>query len=184
MPRQTRSVGVVVRTTGNPADLTGSVRRRIEGVDRAAIVYDVATMPERVARQWTRARFTSWLMGVLAGLALLLATLGVHGVLSQMVRRRRAEIGLRLALGASRGGIVASVVRRAVVLVGGGAVLGLLGAAGLVGLVRRLLFDVTLGDPGVIVGIALFIVGVGATAAWLPAARAARVDPLTVLRQQ
>ena len=129
-----------------------------------------------------RPRFMSWIMAVFAGISLLVAALGVYGVVAYGVERRTREIGLRLALGATRSGIAASVGRRTLVLLSAGLAAGAVGAAGLGHLMRAMLFGVTPFDPvpyalvGVTLAVAVMI------AAAVPTRRATRVDPLSALR--
>ena len=178
-----RNFSVLLRTAVPPETLIETARRAIRGVEPGATIFDVATMEERVAQQMTRPRFVSWLMGVFAGLALLLAAIGVYGVLAQQVARRTQEIGIRMALGAGAGEILRLVLTRGMTLVGTGLAAGALGALLLSRLLDTVLFGVSQTDPVTFGGVMLTLGVVALVATWIPARRAMRVDPLVALRR-
>jgi putative ABC transport system permease protein len=131
----------------------------------------------------TQERVMAALSGIFGALALLLAALGLYGVTSYAVNRRRAEIGIRLALGAAPGGVVALILRRALALIGGGILAGSLVSLWLARFVSPLLFGLQPRDPATLTAAILLLGAVGVLAAWLPARRASRIDPTRVLRE-
>jgi ABC-type antimicrobial peptide transport system permease subunit len=131
-----------------------------------------------------RPRLLAQLLGGFAGLALLLAAIGTYGVLSYMVAERRREIGIRMALGADQGSVLAQVMKQGLVLTSVGIVVGLAGALGLNQLIASLLFGVQPTDPVTMVAVVATITLVAAIACWLPAWRASRLDPNVVLRSE
>jgi predicted permease len=180
---QVRTFSVMLRTAVPPETLVETVRRAIRGVEPGATVFNAATMEERVSRQMARPRFVSWLMGAFAGLALLLAAIGVYGVLAQQVARRTQEIGIRMALGAGAGEILRLVMRRGLGLVGLGLAIGAAGALAMTRLLQTLLFGVSQTDPVTFGGVMAVLGTVALVATWIPARRAMRVDPLVALRR-
>jgi ABC-type antimicrobial peptide transport system permease subunit len=135
-----------------------------------------------LAESIQRPRFLAQLLGVFAGLALLLAAVGTYGVVSSIVAERRREIGIRMALGANRSSVLAHVMREGLLLTGIGVVVGLAGAFGLNRLIASLLFGVRPTDAPTAAGVAATMIIVAAVACWLPAWRASRLDPSAVLR--
>jgi len=144
-------------------------------------VYAVATMDELIGGQTSRSRFTMWLMGVFAAVALVLAAIGLYGVMAYLVSQRRREIGIRLALGAARGDILQLVVGSGARLIGAGLAIGLGLAFALQRLVASLLFGVTAVDGASVAAVGL-LAAVALGACCLPALRATRVDPNSALR--
>lgn len=141
-------------------------------------------MDEVFAESVSRPRLLANLMGIFAGLALLLAALGTYGILSYMVSERRREIGIRMALGAAQGAVVQMIMRQGVAIAAAGLVLGLLGALALNRVMASLLFGVEPTDPATFLAVSATIVGVALVACFLPARRAAQVDPMVVLRDE
>jgi putative ABC transport system permease protein len=182
-PPQSRNFSLLVRTRVPPETVTDSVRRAIRSVEPGATTFNVATMEDRVSGRMARPRFVSWLMGVFAGLALLLSAIGVYGVLAQNVARRTQEIGIRMALGAGAGEILRLVLRRGLGLVGLGLAIGAAGALALTRLLQTLLFGVSQTDPVTFGGVIAVLGAVALVATWIPARRAMRVDPLVALRR-
>ncbi|MHB1225184.1 MAG: ABC transporter permease [Gemmatimonadaceae bacterium] len=174
---------LVVRADGDPAALASAIRARVWRVDPDLPVERVAPLGELLGESVTSTRFNAALLTLFALAALLLAAIGVYGVLSYTVAQRTREIGVRLALGAPRGQLVRQVVARGM----GGALLGIaVGIAGALGASRALsavLVGVSARDPAVFVTVAVLLSLVAAAAAWLPARRASRVDPALALRQ-
>jgi len=173
---------LLVRTEGSPEAALGAVRAQIAALDPEQPVSQIRTMQDVVAGSVQQPRFTVLLLGLFAGTALLLAMLGIYGVMAYTVGRRTREIGIRLALGAGRADILRSVLGRGIALTGVGAGLGLLAAAGLSRFLRSLLFEVTPTDPWTFAGVTLLLAGVALLACYLPARRATRVDPMVTLR--
>jgi len=175
-------VTIAVRTAVPPGSLGPSVRAAVRSIDASIIVSGVGTMRELVQRQASPWQFVTWLMGVFAAIALALAIVGIYGVLSYAVNQRTREIGVRMALGASRMAIVRLILSQAVVLIGVGLGAGLGGSAALSRSLRALLIGVTTVDPLTFGAVAVLLALVGIVASYLPARRATRVDPLVALR--
>jgi predicted permease len=175
---------VAVRATGDPGPMTGAISDAIWSVDPDQPISDVRLMSEIVTRSLGPQRFNSILLGSLAALALLLAAVGLYGVVSHLVLRQTREIGVRMALGATPAGVVTAFVRQAVGLAAVGIVVGLAGAYGLTRVLRTLVTDMSTTDPWVFGAAALTLVAIAALAALRPALRAARVDPAQALRSE
>ena len=179
-PAETRDL--VVRANGTPESIVAAVRATVASMDPMAPVYQVTTMSGLVNESLARDRFTLVLLGGFAVVSLLLAAVGIYGVFAADVAQRRKEIGIRVALGAPTGGVVALVIRgavaRAAVGVALGTVLGLAAARAM----RSLLFGVGSADPVSFVGVAALLMLVAVVATLVPALRASRVSPLTALR--
>ena len=175
---------VAVRATGDPGPLTGAISDAIWSVDPDQPISDVRLMSEIVTRSLGPQRFNSILLASLAALALLLAAVGLYGVVAHMVLRQTRDIGVRMALGATRAGVVTLFVRQAVGLAIVGILIGLVGAYGLTRVLRTLLTDMSTTDPWVFGAAALTLVAIAAIAALRPALRAARVDPAQALRSE
>jgi putative ABC transport system permease protein len=175
---------VFLRGAVSTQELAGLLRKELQDMDPNLPLTDVKLMDERFGDATWRPRVSASLLGAFAGLALLLAILGLYSVMSQGVEQRRREIGLRLALGATRGDILRLVVGRVVLIAGAGVVLGILLAIPSCRLLSGLLYQVRPGDPAVlaVLSIGLMLVAVGA--GFIPARRATRVDPLTSLRNE
>jgi predicted permease len=177
-----RARWVVARTEGDAAALAPAIREAIRSVDPGQPVVRVTTLETMVGASEARRRFALAVLEAFAALALVLAGVGLYGVLAGSVSERTREIGVRAALGASREGLRVMVVRQAMGLTGLGVAFGLLGAAIGSSVLASLLFGVSRLDPltyGSVVGV---LMGVAAVAAWVPAARASRVDPVRTLR--
>jgi len=175
---------LVVRTTGDPVALTSAVRRIIAGVDPQQPVVAVRTMEETLNRTVEDRTQQMTLLGAFAGLALLLASIGIYGVLSYLVTQRRREIGVRMALGATSSTVVGMVLRRGLALTGTGLAVGFVAAVLGTRAMKTMLYGVDAIDPATFAGVAAVLCAIAALACWVPAMRAARVDPIVVLRDE
>jgi putative ABC transport system permease protein len=175
---------LLVRTSGNPAALTSAVRGAIAEQDPALAVFGLETMDETMSRSIAERRFTMLVLALLASVALVLAAIGIHGVLSYTVGQRTREIGIRVALGAQPGRVVRMVVGHGMTLAVAGAALGMLGAWVLTRSIRALLFEVAANDPQTFVLVPATLCVVAFAASYFPARRAVRVDPVTALRAE
>jgi ABC-type antimicrobial peptide transport system permease subunit len=162
--------------------MTAAITREIQSLDPELPVYDVSTMEQRLKDSLARRRFSMMLLGVFAASALILAAIGIYGVMSYWVNQRTHEIGLRMALGAQQSNILQLVIRQALVLVSFGIAIGLAGAFALTRVMSGLLFGVGATDRLTFVIISLFLGGMALLASYLPARRAAKVDPMVALR--
>jgi predicted permease len=173
---------VVVRTSNNPLNYVPAVRQQIQAVDPDLPIYEVFTMNQLIARSVASRRFNLLLLGVFAVVALLLATVGIYGVMSYATAQRTHEIGIRMALGAARRDIFKLIVRQGVRIVAMGLLTGLLGAFWLTRWMETLLFEVHATDPATYFVIALLLASVALFACFIPARRATRTDPIIALR--
>jgi putative ABC transport system permease protein len=173
---------LLVRTEGDPAALAGSIRAAFRQQDPALAVFGLEPFAETVSRSVAERRFTMVVLGLLASVALALAAIGVHGVLSCAVAQRTREIGIRLALGAHPSRVRRLVVREGLTLAGAGALLGLLAAWGTTRGLTSLLYGVAPTDPLTFVGVPAALTAVACAASYVPARRATRVDPVAALR--
>ena len=178
------SVSLLVRTTSDPAAAVAMVRREMRGLDPEIALSEVGTMGQALSLSIGKERFTMLLLGSFAALALLLAVIGVHGVLSYAVEQRRREMGIRMALGAQRSAVLRMVVRQGMALSLAGIVLGVLGALAVTRLLGALLFGVTPTDFGTFALVVVAITLVAALASFLPARAATSIDPVTSLRAE
>jgi len=175
---------LVVRTRGNPAALAPAIRQAIWSVDKDQPIVRVSTMDSLLAASAAERRFALVLFEAFAFAALILAAAGIYGVLSGSVSERTREIGVRSALGASRTGILALILRQGMALTAAGLLLGLIGAAITCRLLITLLFGVSPLDPVTYIAVVALLVTVSAVACWVPAWRAAQVDPCITLRAE
>jgi hypothetical protein len=172
----------VVKTALDPNLVIAEARRQVQAVDPDQPIYDVATVSQRLSDATARQRFNLLLLGLFAALALALAVVGIYGVMSYSVTQRTHEIGLRIALGAQSREVLKLVVGHALKLALLGGALGLISAALLTRLMANLLFGITPTDPITFALVVVTLAGVSFAAAWLPARRATRVDPMVALR--
>jgi putative ABC transport system permease protein len=175
---------LVVRASGDPASLASAVQSAIASLDRDLPVTDVLTMEQVVDRALWQPRFSTTLLAAFAGLAVLLAAVGIYGVMSYDVGRRTPEIGIRMALGARPADVLRSVLARGAGITAVGTLAGIGGALLLTRYLRTLLYHVSPNDPVVLAAAAALLGMVAMLAVWLPARRATRVDPLQALRSE
>jgi len=179
-----RKMTFAVRTTQPPELLTASLRRQILELDPNQPIGNVRTLEQSVERSVAARRFVMWLLGLFAATALLLATVGIYGVMSYTVSQNTREIGIRRALGAQTLDVLRLIVGHGMLLAIAGVLLGLLGAFGLTRLMVSLLFEVKATDQLTFAMVTLLLIGVAFLACYLPARRASKVDPLIALRHE
>ena len=178
-----RFVSFVVRTA-TPASVAEGIRAEIRRAAPDLPIQATVTMDEAVAASVAPPRFRMWLLALFAMAATLIATCGIYGLMAYAVTQRRREIGVRMALGAERRDVLRLVLMRALRIVVGGLLAGLAGAAGVTRVLQRFLFGVTPTDPIAFATVTLLLMAVGLLAAWLPARRATRIDPVRALRAE
>ena len=172
-----RYMTLVVRTAGDPAALAGAVESAVSSLDRDLPLSDVLTMQQVVDRALWQPRFSTTLLAGFAGLALVLAAIGIYGVMAYDVARRTQEIGIRMALGALPGDVLRSVMAQGGRLTATGVAVGIAGALGLTRYLRTMLYQVSPSDPAALAGAAALLGLVAMAAVWIPARRATRVHP-------
>ena len=179
-----RTMYLAIRTTTEPSNLTNAVRGVVQSLDRNLPLYEVKTMDQLVSVAVANPRLNLVLMGIFAGVALILATVGIYGVMSYSVTQRTHEIGIRMALGAQTSDVMKMVVKQGMALTGAGVVVGLAGALLTTRLMSSLLFGVSATDPITFGVISLILIGVALGACFVPARRATKVDPMVALRYE
>jgi len=177
-------VNLVVRTSSDPASVTAAVREAVHAIDPDQPISNVMTMNENLSGVLVTERFSAILMSVLAASGLLLAALGLYGVMAYSVSQRTAEIGLRVALGAQRADVLQLILGQGVRLTLLGVAIGLIFAWALTRLLVSLLFGVSATDPATFVSISLLLLSIALLACFLPARRALAVDPMVALRYE
>jgi predicted permease len=178
-------MSLVIRTNvSNPASITSQVRRELDGMDGSIPMTNVRVSDELMSRSLSKPRFNALLLSIFSATALLLTAIGIYGVMAYSVSQRTSEIGIRIALGAAQSSIFRLIVGQAMTLVGISLALGLIGAFAATRLLSSLLFGVGASDLLTFVAIILLVSFVAFLAAWLPARRAARVDPIIALRAE
>jgi putative ABC transport system permease protein len=178
------SVSFVIRTSGDPNGIAASVRARLLSASRGLPVEAVATMEQLIYRSTSEPRLQTFLLGCFAALSLMLAAVGVYGVMSNMVRQRTHEIGVRMALGAEGGDIIRLILTQSGALILIGSVIGLAGGIAFSRLIDSLLYGVKSTDPGIYATMVALLAAVALTASYIPARRATRVSPLEALRYE
>jgi putative ABC transport system permease protein len=173
---------LLVRTAGDPRALLPSIRAAVHALDPQLPVFATRTMDEAIAASIATQRSSATLVGGFSILALFLAALGLYGVLAYSVTRRTREIGIRIALGSPRTSIYGLIVRQGIIMVGLGILVGVLVSLSCGPLMRQFVYGVTPHDPANMIGVTALLAGITILACWLPARRAARVDPVIALR--
>src|SRR5262249_19087181 len=174
----------VIRTQGEPTVVAGAARDVIRQIDPEQPVADVRTMESLIGTSVARARFNTLLLTIFGVVALLLAGVGIYGVMAYSVAQRTHEIGVRMALGAGAADVLRLVIRRGLMLALGGVAIGLAGSFALTRLMKTLLFNVSETDPLTFAGVPLLLAFVALLACLIPARRAAKVDPMVALRYE
>ena len=174
----------VVRTAGDPLALRAAVEREMRAVDAALPVGHLRTVDEVISQSLARQNFNTLLLTLFAAIAMLLAAIGIYGLISYGVEQRMQEIGIRVALGASRGDLLRMIVMQGAKLASIGIAVGLAAAFGLTRFLASLLYGLKAVDPTTFVGVALAIGLVSLTASCIPALRAGAVDPNRALRHE
>jgi putative ABC transport system permease protein len=183
-PRSRSNVVYVARAEGDTASLASGMRAEIRAVDSELPVYDIRSMNQIIRESVSQRRFTMMMLGVFASAAMLLAAVGIYGVMSYSVTQRTREIGVRMALGATRSDVLGMVVGQGMALALAGTVAGLAAAIALTRLMKSLLYGVSATDPMTFTGVSAILILVALLACYLPARRAAKVDPQIALRYE
>ncbi|HXY24780.1 MAG TPA: ABC transporter permease [Candidatus Acidoferrum sp.] len=184
MPLVAEAVAVVLRTEGDPAVVIGHVRQAVKEIDAREVIYNVRTMDEVVASSFAARRLSMILLSVFAALALVLACVGIYGVISYLVGQRTHEIGVRMALGARQRDVLRLVILHGTKMALAGVAIGIAGALMLTRLMANQLFGVSAHDPLTFAGVAALLIIAAVAACYIPARRAMRVDPMVALRYE
>ena len=177
-------MALMVRTDVESQSMAGVLREEVRKLDAETPIAEMKTMDRVVSESVSRRRFQMFIILVFAGVALLLAGIGIYGVVSYSVTERTNEIGIRLALGAERRDVLRLVLKQGMIPAVAGVSIGLVAAFALTRLIRSLLFEVSATDPATLTVIAVVLTIVALLACWIPARRATKVDPMTALRYQ
>jgi putative ABC transport system permease protein len=184
LQRSTPNMSLVARTSTDPAGMTSAIRNTVLEVDPDQPIYGIRTMEEVVSNSVAPQRLSTILLAIFAGVAMLLAAVGIYGVMSYSINQRTHEIGIRMALGARRSDVIRLVVGQGMLLAIMGVVVGLIGGFFITRVMSTLLFGVEARDPMTFAVIPALLVSVALVACYLPARRATRVDPMVALRYE
>ncbi len=174
----------IIQTAGDPSSLSAAIQHEIQSVDSQLAASKIRTMDQVISESTARQNFNMLLLTIFAGLALLLAAIGIYGLMSYTVEQRTQELGIRMALGADRGDMLKLVVRQGMLLSGIGVVIGLAASFGLNRLLGNLLFGVKATDPITYAVVAVILIFVALLATYIPARRATQIDPMVALRYE
>jgi ABC-type antimicrobial peptide transport system permease subunit len=177
-------MALAVRTSVDPLTVEPAIRAAARELDKDVALSKVKSLSKSVADSTRSRAFSATLFGVFALLALFLASVGIYGVVSYSVARRTREMGIRIALGAGRTRVAALVVGKAMLQASAGVVLGVAAALALTRLLKSMLFEISATDPLAFAAVALALLCVAGLAAWFPARRAGRIDPIVALRSE
>ena len=175
---------LVARSAGDPIALLPLIRQAVREEDPGIPLYNVGTMSSLLAQSVAKARFTTVAFGLFAALALLLATIGLYGVMASATQQRTREIGIRMALGASGGTVRGMILKQGMRVVGPAILLGAVISVALAGVLRSMVFEVSPNDPGTFVLVAALLTATATLACWIPARRASAVDPVEAIRAE
>jgi putative ABC transport system permease protein len=175
---------LVARTSSDPTGLAGAIKDQILLIDKDQPVYAVQTMKQLLSESVSRERFNMTLLAVFAAVALVLAAVGVYGVMSYSVAERRHEIGIRMALGASSSDVLGMILKQSAVLAFAGLGIGIFAAVMLTRLMTGLLYEVSATDGATFAVVSALLAGVALAATYIPARRATRIDPMIALRHE
>jgi putative ABC transport system permease protein len=178
------TMSLAVRTKTDPTSLIGAIRREVLELDREQPIDAVATMDQLLSTSLSQARFSTLLLAIFAGVALVLAAVGIYGVMAYTVAQRTHEIGIRMALGAQPNNVLSLIMRQGLLLAFAGTAIGLAAALGLTRVMTSLLYEVSPTDPVTFATDALILTGISLIASFIPARRAMKVDPLVALRYE
>jgi putative ABC transport system permease protein len=176
-------MSIAVRTSGDPMAMAGTVRKQIATLDPELPLTSIRPMEDVVADSFSQRRWTLWLLGIFAGIAISLAAVGIYGLLAYSVEQRRQEMGIRRALGATPRDLLSLVLREGLTLTSAGILFGLAGSLALTRALATLLYHVSPIDPVIFAVTALVFLAVALLASYLPARRAIRIDPLVAIRE-
>jgi ABC-type antimicrobial peptide transport system permease subunit len=175
---------LVVKSTLSTASVAGAIRQEVQQIDKDLPVTDISNLPDLIDASVAQPRFRTFLLGLFAAMALVLAATGIFGVISYSISRRTNEIGIRVALGASRSTILGMILRETLLLTFAGLAVGLPCALAASHLVAHMLFNVPTNDPATLAAVAFSLASVATLAGYIPARRAMRVDPMVALRYE
>ena len=179
-----RGMELLVRSAGNPLALADAVRREVRAIEKSAFVFGISTLEQRIGTSLFERRFQTSLLSAFSLVALLLSAVGTYGVVHFSVQQRVREIGVRMVLGAQRFDVLSMVMRQGLKTILVGVAFGVAFAFAIARLMERLLYEIKPTDPLTFAGVSLLLVCVALLACWLPAHRAAKVDPMEALRYE
>jgi len=175
---------ILVRTDSNPQLAIAAVREEIQSIDKTVAKFGVSLVEQQFVEQTSERRFQTWLFSLFSLVALLMSAIGIYGLMHYFVAQRTHELGLRMALGARSGNVLALVLRQGLALASAGLAIGIVLALAVTRLLASLLFGITFTDPLTYIGTAAILFAVAGLACWLPARRATRIDPVLALRRE